>query len=393
MAALTVDPCVGPMAALCNAASGAAGSAASGASSYVLGGLGEAFIDAAAEVGVGALSALDSMTPIDLSVSWLRDNVAVITTITLPVLVLFFALQVTTSVLRREPGGLARAVAGVAKATLGAALALGVTQLALTAVDALCQYIAASAGTTVTAAGGRFFQLSKPMLAASPALAILFGLAMLVGFLLLWGVLLFRKAALILIAVFAPIAFAGAAWDSTWVWTRRWIEIVAALVFSKLVIVIVFVVGASAFGGVGPDAGSSAPQPVPTGLAAVSDLLIGLLLLSIAVFAPWLTWRFVHWSGMEAAAVMNSAVAAGPITRGARSVGVRSGGVAQRAATTMLLGLVSGPAGAGKAAMAGQAAAASRSAAPVLRPVASSAPSGPSPAARAAATTPGGESR
>lgn len=393
MAVLAVDPCVGPLVALCDAAAGAAGSAASGASSYVLGGLGEAFIDAAAEVGVGALSALDSMTPIDLSVSWLRDNVAVITTITLPVLVLFFALQVTTSVLRREPGGLVRAVAGVMKATLGAVLALGVTQLALTAVDALCRYIAASAGTTVTAAAGRFFQLSKPMLAASPALAILFGLAMLVGFLLLWGVLLFRKAALILIAVFAPIAFAGAVWDSTRVWTRRWIEIVAALVFSKLVIVIVFVVGASAFSGVGLDPGSSVPQPAPTGLAAVSDLLIGLLLLSIAVFAPWLTWRFVHWSGMEAAAVMNSAVAAGPITRGARSVGIRSGGVAQRAATTMLLGVVSGPAGAGKAAMSGKAAAASRSAAPVIRPVASSAPSGSARAAGSTTTASGGEGR
>ncbi|EYR65224.1 conjugal transfer protein TrbL [Actinotalea ferrariae CF5-4] len=350
-----LDPCVGPITFLCDLASNAAGSAAAGASDYVLSGLGAAFVDAAAQIGTGALTALDTLTPIDLSVSWLRDNVAVIATITLPVLVALFALQVIGSVLRREPGGLGRAVGGVGKALLGAALALGVTQVALTAVDELCEYVAASAGTTVAASAGQFFNFAAPVLATSPGLAILFGLAMMIGFLLLWGVLLFRKAALILIAVLAPIAFAGSAWDQTRVWTRRWLEIVAALVFSKLVIVVVFVVGASAFSGVGPSTSTSNASE-PPGVAGLSDLLVGLLLLSIAVFAPWLTWRFVHWSGMEAAAVMNSAVAAGPITRGARSAGAQTRGLAQHAATTMLLGHVGAAGAAGKAASAGKAA-------------------------------------
>lgn len=350
-----LDPCVGPVTFLCDLASNAAGSAAAGASDYVLGGLGAAFVDAAAQIGTGALTALDALTPIDLSVSWLRDNVAVIATITLPVLVALFALQVIGSVLRREPGGLGRAVVGVGKAILGAALALGVTQVALTAVDELCEYVAGSAGTTVSASAGRFFNFASPVLATSPGLAILFGLAMMIGFLLLWGVLLFRKAALILIAVLAPIAFAGSAWDQTRVWTRRWLEIVAALVFSKLVIVVVFVVGASAFSGVGPSTSTSNVSE-PPGVAGLSDLLVGLLLLSIAVFAPWLTWRFVHWSGMEAAAVMNSAVAAGPITRGARSAGAQTRGLAQHAATTMLLGHVGAAGAAGKATSAGKAA-------------------------------------
>ena len=359
-----LDPCVGPITFLCDLASNAAGSAAAGASDYVLGGLGAAFVNAAALIGTGALTALDALTPIDLSVAWLRDNVAVIATITLPVLVALFALQVMTSVLRREPGGLVRAVVGAGKAVLGAALALGVTQVALTAVDELCGYVAASAGSSVAASAGRFFNFAAPVLATSPGLAILFGLAMMVGFVLLWGVLLFRKAALILIAVLAPIAFAGSVWDQTRVWTRRWMEIVAALVFSKLVIVVVFVVGASAFSGVGPDAAPAA-EATPSGIAGLSDLLVGLLLLSIAVFAPWLTWRFVHWTGMEAAAVMNSAVAAGPITRGARSVGAQTRGLAQHAATTMLLGHVGAAGAAGKAATAGKAAGGTATAKPI----------------------------
>ena len=72
--------------------------------------------------------------------------------------------------------------------------------------------------------------------------------AIMIGSLLLWTVLLFRKAALLLVAVFAPVAFAGYGWDQTRMWARRWIEAVVALVFCKVVIVVVFVLGASAFG-------------------------------------------------------------------------------------------------------------------------------------------------
>ena len=129
---------------------------------------------------------------------------------------------------------------------------------------------------------------------------------MVVGFLMLWGVLLFRKAALILVAVFAPIAFAGSAWDQTRTWTRRWIEVVAALVFSKIVIVVAFVVGASAFTGTGPTVSGEIPAPEAGASGQLGDVLVGILLLAIAIWAPWLTWRFVHWSGMEAAGVMHA---------------------------------------------------------------------------------------
>ena len=167
-----------------------------------------------------------------------------------------------TSVLRREPGGLARAVVGLAKALLGAALALGVTQPALIAIDGICEYIAASSGTTVTAPAERFLDLD---LAGRPAgrarcCRSCSASAIIVGCLALWGVLLFRKAALLLVAVFAPIAFAGSVWDQTRVWTRRWIEIVAALVLCKVVIVVAFVVGACAFTGAGP---TLPPTPRP----------------------------------------------------------------------------------------------------------------------------------
>jgi len=347
MAILAVDACSGPFDLACQLT----GVVQSAASEYVLGGLGSAFVTAAAQVGELTLAALNATTAIDLGAAWFSSNVAVIAAITLPALVALFVFQVIGSVLRREPGGLVRAVVGVGKALLGAALALAVTQLALTAVDELCSFIASSAGTTDGGAAARFFDFVR-LSAFSPALQILIGLGLIVGFLLVWGVLLFRKAALILVAVFAPIAFAGSAWDQTRVWTRRWVEIVAALVFCKLVIVVVFVVGGSAFSGTGPVVdGSVVDGAAGTGSAAgLSDMLVGLLLLAIAMFAPWLTFRFVHWSGMEAATVMHQTVAANPISRTAHSAASTTRFAAQHVALSAVTGGVGAAAHGGAAA-------------------------------------------
>src|SRR6476646_9858254 len=112
-----LDPCIGPAVAVCEAAQGAA-------SDYVLGGLGGSFIAGAEQVSQLALAALNDSTSIDLSVGWFRANVAVIAAIALPVVVGLFVVQVLTSVLRHEAGGLVRAVVGVGKAMLGAAIAL-----------------------------------------------------------------------------------------------------------------------------------------------------------------------------------------------------------------------------------------------------------------------------
>lgn len=339
---LVLDACSGPVAFVCKAASGVQGAA----SDYVLGGLGSAFTSGAAQVGELAVKGLDSGVAIDLGAGWFRSNVAVIASIALPGVVALFAIQVIGSVLRREPGGLARAVVGVAKALLGAAFALGVAQLALTAVDELCSYIASAAGYTVASAAARFFQFTA-LAALSPALQVLIGLGLIVGFLLLWGVLLFRKAALVLVAVFAPIAFAGSVWDQTRVWTRRWIEVVAALMFCKVVIVVTFVVGASAFSGTGPGAGSGTASDPSSGL---SDLLVGVLLLVIAVFAPWLTFRFVHWSGLEAATVMHETVAANPISKAGRSAVSTTRYAAQQVAMSAMSSGTGAAAGGGAAA-------------------------------------------
>lgn len=343
--------CAGPLDPLCDVVGGVAGSVTSAGSGFVLDALGRAFVDAAESVTRIALAALDTGTRVDLGADWFRANVAVIAAVTVPVVLGLLVAQVITSVLRREPGGLARAAVGLAKAFVGSTLALAVTQAGLIATDGVCEFIAASSGTTVHGAAERFLDstwLAGPQ--AGPVLQMLLGIGVIIGCLALWAVLLFRKAALLLIAVFAPIAFAGAVWDHTRVWARRWTEIVAALVLCKVVIVVTFVLGASAFSGVGPaapppgvDAGATdVGVPVAFDRAAaqsagLTDVLVGLILLAIACFAPWLTFRFVHWTGMEAASVMHSNIAANPASRAARTTAGQARFAAQHALTSSVL--------------------------------------------------------
>jgi hypothetical protein len=359
--ALNVEVCDGVTGALCDAAGAVVGGVGAPVFDAVFVALGAAFVASAQDLVAATLAALDASTQVDLSAGWFSRNLGVLAAVSLPVVVGLFVVQVIGSVLRREPGGLVRAVVGVGKATVGAAVAIAATKVALTATDGICAAIAQSAGTSVTGAARRFLDLT--WLAGpgtGPVLQMLLASAVMVGVVLLWGVLLFRKAAILLVAVFAPIAFAGSAWDQTRVWTRRWIETVIALVFCKVVIVVVFVLGVAAFGSTGSTRGG-APQALG---AQLSDVIVGLLLLGLAVFAPWMTFRFVHWSGVEAGTAMHHQMVATPIPAAATAVARSGRFAAQSAATTMLVGAVTGGTGAPAAAAATAARPAARAAAP-----------------------------
>jgi hypothetical protein len=98
-------------------------------------------------------------------------------------------------------------------------------------------------------------------------------------------------------AVFAPLAFAGATSDISTSWVRKWIETMVALVVSKLILVIIFVIGLGVLtDGLGEvtrnvkGAGASATQ-------SITQTIIGALILLMAGFAPWLAIKLVHFGG------------------------------------------------------------------------------------------------
>jgi type IV secretion system protein TrbL len=206
-----------------------------------------------------------------------------------------FVIQLATATLRRDPGALARAAKGLLVASVGGGVSIGVVELLLSATDQL------SAGVVKVATGGSIEGLGHALLAAgaisasvqNPAGLILVSLGALVAVVVVWAALMVRKLLLVLTAVFAPLAFAGSLADVTVSWTRRWVETTVALVASKLILVLIFVVGLGmAVDGVG-QAGSGPTQ-------AVTQVVAGLLVLMLAGFAPWMALKMVHFVGDQA---------------------------------------------------------------------------------------------
>jgi hypothetical protein len=260
---------------------------------------GDAFSSIARDFGHMADSAVnwlwaqtDDATAVRLDGAGFHLDVGIVATIAASVAVGLFVIQVMVSTIRRDPSGLGRATRGLLVAFIGAGIAIGATNVLLAAVDAL------SAGVVQAATGQSLPELGHAILTGSsisqassnPAAIIIFAMAVLVAVAFVWAALTVRKMLIVLSAVFAPLAFAGSLADFTASWVRRWIEVTVALIVSKLILVIIFVVGLDMLvKGVG-QAGSGGTQ-------RATQAVSGLLVLAVAGFAPWLALKLVHWSG------------------------------------------------------------------------------------------------
>jgi hypothetical protein len=260
---------------------------------------GDAFSSIAHDFGHMADSAVNWLwaqttdaTAVRLDGAGFHLDLGIVATIAVTVAVGLFVIQVMMSTIRRDPGGLARAAKGLVVAFIGAGIAIGATNVLLGAVDAL------SAGVVQAATGESLPQLGHAILtgttisqaSSNPAAIIVFAMAALVAVAFVWAALTVRKVLVVISAVFAPLAFAGSLADITASWVRRWIEVTVALIVSKLILVIIFVVGLDMLvKGVG-QTGSGSTQ-------RATQAVSGLLVLAVAGFAPWLALKLVHWSG------------------------------------------------------------------------------------------------
>ncbi len=209
-----------------------------------------------------------------------------------------FIVQIIQSVLRRDSAGLTRAGKGLLVAFLGGAAAIAVTNIFLAAIDALSNgVVKVLTGGTISALG-RGIMGTAGLLQLTPAVMLLFSLVVIVAVAFIWAALLIRKLLIVIAAVFAPVAFAGALADISTNWVKRWIEGMAALVVSKLILVIMLLagyymvvhnLGAVGAGGV---AGAS-----PTGTQAITQVAAGGAVLLLGAFAPWIALKTVHFSG------------------------------------------------------------------------------------------------
>lgn len=244
-----------------------AASAANDAFSNIAGWFGKA----ASQATTWLWQEIGSATSVNLESPQLTSDLLATSAIAVVLSLALFLVQVITSVLRREPGGLGRAVKGLVVALVASVFALAVTRILLGVVDSLSEGVVSYAMGTNIAGLGTQLAIANIEGVNNPAIVLLFSI-------------------IIIAAVLTPLAFSGATADFTRGWVRKWIEFMAAMIASKLLLVIIFMIGVSVMEGAGLSA-----QPGPG--QQLTQLATGSLILLLGGFAPWAAIKMFHFTG------------------------------------------------------------------------------------------------
>jgi hypothetical protein len=287
-----VDVCDVPViSSVCDVAGDAAGSLVAAPFDWLAQGMGHA----AGWMFEAVWKVFDSTTMVDVTSSQYTKVYNILFGVAVFVMLGFFMLQVIGGMIRREPAALSRAALGLAKSILGSFVALALLATALEVTDQLCIGIVNAAGTNMEQMGDRIALLAGGLLTlniAAPgagAIITMFIAGLAIGAaVIVWISLLVRKALLLIAIVFAPIALAGSSWDHTRGWVSKWASFVIALIVSKVVLVVIFLL-----------ATAQVSAPIDSDLQSVSDPIAGVVLMLIAGFAPYLTYKAISFMGFD----------------------------------------------------------------------------------------------
>jgi type IV secretion system protein TrbL len=233
---------------------------------------------------------IGSATSVRLDSPQLGTDLLATSAIALVLSLALFLVQVITSVLRREPSGLGRAIKGLVVALVASVFALSVTRILLGAVDSLSEGVVSYAMHTNIAGLGTQLAIVNLAGVQNPAIVLLFSMVILAAVVVVWASMMIRKMMIIIAAVLTPLAFSGATADITRGWVRKWIEFMAAMVASKLLLVIIFMIGISVMEGAGAAAQAGPGQQL-------TQLATGSLILLLGGFAPWAAIKMFHFTG------------------------------------------------------------------------------------------------
>ncbi|CQR61843.1 SCO6881 family protein [Streptomyces leeuwenhoekii] len=235
-----------------------------------------------------AAKAVDATTGVDLNAGWFRDNYETILPIGLVVLVATFCAQLVRAAIRRDGQALMQAFTGTASGVIFAFAAIALTTVAIEVVDALSAGLFKAANLDIASAVRRIVKVGQ--IAALSGLgwlvAVFAGLGAAIGAVLYWCVMMVRKVGILVMVTLAIFAGAGGGWEVARRWRKGWIEATATLVVSKLLMTIIFILGIAAMG----------KTEASDGLAALADVLAGIVIMILVLLCPYATFKFVHWA-------------------------------------------------------------------------------------------------
>jgi hypothetical protein len=174
-------------------------------------------------------------------------------------------------------------------ALLAVALAAPLTMLLLAATDQMC----AAVSDAGSGGGARFLTDAAALGAVDPLdgtafLAFAVGALTVAGALALAIEMLVREAAVYVVVLMLPLAFAAFVWPARRIWAIRTVELLVALILSKFAIVAVLSLAGAAFGA--------------TGGTGPARLLTAMALVILAAFAPWGIVRLLPFTELASGA-------------------------------------------------------------------------------------------
>lgn len=247
-------------------------------------------------------SQMTSATSISFGGAAFELDLGIVSAIAAVVCIGLFIIQLATSALKRDGTGIGRALRGLVIATVGCAISLASLDLLLAAVDQLCTGVVSLAtGDSISTLGAKIIDPAMfTGLVAGPGAILILSLVAIVAVAVVWFALVVRKMLIIVTTIFAPLAFAGGVADLSRGWVRKWLEGMLALVFSKLILILIFIIGLGVLGGMG------SPQNA-VGLSRITGDITGLLILLVAGLSPWMALKLVHFTGEHMATLVGSA--------------------------------------------------------------------------------------
>lgn len=293
----------------------------------------------------GVLDFLRSSARVDVEAAWFSGPGSpyfTVRNIAAALLVGFVFLGLLQGLLNGDPWGMVRRVAGgLPAAVLGMVVTTALVARLIELTDGLSDAVLANSddqalhflsgfGVAVTGATQGFA-------------AVVIGLVVVLAALLLWIELMIRASLVYLLVAISPLGFAATLWPSARGFLRRTIEILVAVILSKLIICICLAIGVAALGGAGSAGGDGGLASEAGG--SVGTLLVGAVLLGLAAFSPFIILKLVP---VAEAALVAQGVSRGPLRSSQSAMSTYS--------STRMMSRLSGPSGASGGASPGAAA-------------------------------------
>ena len=307
-------------------ATGLIGGAASAGFESLIGGLVAWVVDAVVWVVSGVFGFFITATDPNVQADWfIKGNGPYATTAAIgaTLLVLFVFAGIVQGVLSGDVGGMLRRLAvDMPVSVLGMVGLVTVTQALIQLTDVLSAHVLGSFQdqiTDFTTVVASLNHLSGGQ--ATAFVVFLLGLVTVLAGIVLVAELVVREALIYIVVALAPLVFATRLWPATKGTARKLLELLCALIVSKLVIAIALAVAAAAAIGTGsggevtslPPPEVYAQNPGGSVTQAVGILLAAAAAFAVAAFSPLLIARLLP---LTESAVVAQGIKGGPVRAG-----------------------------------------------------------------------------